>query len=85
MTYSIELLKTAHKQLAKIPRKDRLKIADRIDELAEDPRPIGHKKLAASKDFYRIRAGDYRIIYQIRDDILLVLIVEIGHRREVYR
>lgn len=85
MTYSIELLKAARKQLANIPKKDRRKIADRIDELADNPCPNGCKRLAASRGFYRIRVGDYRVIYHIRDDVLVVLVVEIGHRREVYR
>jgi mRNA interferase RelE/StbE len=53
--------------------------------LAENPRPHGVESLAGEKGLYRIRASDYRIVYQIRDDALLVLIVRIGHRREVYR
>lgn len=53
--------------------------------LAENPRPIGSEKLTGSEDLHRIRVGDYRILYQIQDDALLVLVVKIGHRREVYR
>jgi mRNA interferase RelE/StbE len=54
-------------------------------ELAGQPRPPGCEKLAGPEDFYRIRVGDYRIVYQVRDEVLLVLVVKIGHRREVYR
>jgi mRNA interferase RelE/StbE len=54
-------------------------------ELGSQPRPPGCEKLAGVEDFYRIRVGDYRIVYQIRDEVLLVLVVKIGHRREVYR
>jgi mRNA interferase RelE/StbE len=53
--------------------------------LATDPRPPGCEKLAGVADLFRIRVGDYRIIYHIRDEALLVLVVKIGHRREVYR
>ena len=54
-------------------------------ELASQPRPLGCDKLAGPDYLYRIRVGDYRIVYQIRDEVLLVLVVKIGHRREVYR
>jgi mRNA interferase RelE/StbE len=56
-----------------------------IDSLADSPRPSGCVKLSGSADLYRLRVGDYRIIYQIRDAVLVVLVVEIGHRRDVYR
>ncbi len=53
--------------------------------LAEEPRPDGVKKLAGSDDLYRVRVGDYRIIYQIRDATVLVVIIRVGHRGDVYR
>jgi mRNA interferase RelE/StbE len=53
--------------------------------LAADPRPPGCKKLADSTDFYRIRVSDYRMLYEIRDRAVLVLVIKIGHRRDVYR
>ncbi len=56
-----------------------------IDSLANDPRPVGCVKLTGSHDLFRLRVGDYRIIYQVQDRKLLVLIVDIGNRREVYR
>ena len=53
--------------------------------LASQPRPPGCEKLVGPENFYRIRVGDYRIVYQVRDEVLLVLVLKIGHRREVYR
>jgi len=60
-------------------------LRDAIDALAQEARPAGCVKLAGSPDLYRIRVGDYRIVYQIKDNELLVLVLSIGHRREVYR
>ena len=56
-----------------------------MDALAANPRPKGVKKLSGPDDLYRIRVGDYRIVYQIHDDRLIVLVVRIGHRKDVYR
>jgi mRNA interferase RelE/StbE len=53
--------------------------------LSADPRPTGCKKLAGSPDYYRIRVSDYRVLYEVRDRDVLVLVIKIGHRREVYR
>ena len=57
----------------------------KIDELAENPRPAGLKKLKGPAGFLRIRVGDYRVIYCVHDDVLIVLVVRIAHRREAYR
>jgi mRNA interferase RelE/StbE len=62
----------------------RKRVAARIDALCEEPRPSGCKKLAGS-DYWRIRIGDYRVLYSIEDAKLTVLVVRVGHRREVYR
>jgi mRNA interferase RelE/StbE len=72
------------KHLAGLPRHAQEAIRDRVDSLADNPRPPSCKHLKGA-DLYRVRAGDYRVIYQIQDNILLVLVVKIGHRREVYR
>ena len=61
------------------------RIGKKIDSLAENPRPPGVEKLSGREDSYRVRVGDYRIIYRIHDKVLLIVIVEVGHRREVYR
>lgn len=79
--YRIELKPTAAAELARIAEKDRRRIA----ALAEDPRPRRCTKLEGEEDLYRVRAGDYRILYAIRDELLLVLVVRVGHRRDVYR
>ncbi len=83
---SIQIKRSAAKELGSIgSKKDRQRIIARIRALAEDPRPQGAEKLSGSRDRYRIRQGDYRILYEIQDDILIVVVVKIGHRRGVYR
>ncbi len=84
MAYSIELKPSAQKGLLKLPSLTQTRILDAIQSLGENPRPSGVKKLQ-SLDLYRIRVGDYRIVYAIQDDELLVLVATIGHRKEVYR
>lgn len=83
-SYSILLTKSAAKELERVPTKDRQRIATRIGSLAENPRPIGVEKLSGD-DKYRIRQGNYRILYEIIDTDLIVTVVRIGDRREVYR
>jgi mRNA interferase RelE/StbE len=83
-TYRIEFLVSASKQLASIAPVHQRRIAARIDSLAMNPRPPGSEKLQGSNRF-RIRVGDYRVIYQLEDERLVVLVVRIGHRREIYR
>lgn len=85
MNYSIELSRAAHKALKNIPRTDVKKIHNKIEKLKKESFPNGCEKLEGSDDLYRIRSGDYRIIYQVFNKKLLILVVKIGHRREVYR
>jgi mRNA interferase RelE/StbE len=85
MSYNIEIKPSAQKALAKIPQPQRGRIAKRIDRLATEPRPKDSKKLSTEDSLYRVRVGDYRIIYQVEDDVLLVLVVGIGSRGDVYR
>jgi mRNA interferase RelE/StbE len=84
-TYQVRLLVTARRQLLRVPTRIRSRIGDAIRALAADPRPPGCKKLAASADYFRIRVGDYRVLYEFRDRDVLVLVIKIGHRRDVYR
>lgn len=84
MSYSIEILRVAQKQLAKIDRASQQRIIDGIRGLADDPRPSGCKKLSG-RPAWRIRIGPYRVIYEVHDDRLLVLVVTIGDRKDVYR
>ena len=83
-SYSIEIKRSAAKELAELPRQDRLRVIARIENLAHDPRPSGSEKLSG-QERYRVRQGDYRILYEIHDHVLLVMVVRIAHRREVYR
>jgi len=83
--YHIELKPSARGSLAKIPQPHRQRIATKIDRLAENPRPRGVEKLAGKTPLYRVRVGDYRVIYEIQDAVLLVLVVRIGGRGDVYR
>ncbi|MEM1394977.1 MAG: type II toxin-antitoxin system RelE/ParE family toxin [Cyanobacteria bacterium P01_H01_bin.150] len=84
MNYQVEFTKGALKQLKKLPKDIKERIDTKIQELAIEPRPNGVKKLQ-DDDLYRIRVGDYRIVYQIDDNVLLVTVVKVKHRREVYR
>lgn len=84
MSYAIEILRVAQKQLAKIDRAQQPRIIDAIRQLAADPRPAGCKKLSG-RPAWRIRIGPSRVIYEIQDARLLVLVVTIGDRKRVYR
>jgi mRNA interferase RelE/StbE len=86
MPYTVEILRRAEKTLrALTDRKLYLRLRNTIDALAVEPRPHGYSKLSGGKDVYRVRIGDQRIVYQVIDDRLLILVVDIGHRREIYR
>ena len=85
MIYKIEFTKGANKQLKKLPSDIKERIDLSIQELAAEPRPNGVKKLANEDSLYRIRVGDYRVIYQILDTILLVTVIKVKHRRDVYK
>ena len=82
--YKIYIKPTAVKELQKIPKRDVNKIIDKIRSLASNPRPPGCEKLSADEK-YRVRQGRYRIVYSIEDDKLVVLIIKLGHRKDVYR
>lgn len=75
----------AVKDLARLPRDVQVCIRDAIDVLQDNPRPPGVKKLEGSTDLYRIPVGDYRVLYRIEDDVLVILIIRIGHRKDIYR
>ena len=84
MTYRIEYAAAAARQIERLPRDVQSRVLGRIEALAHTPRPPGAIRLTGG-DAYRIRVGDYRIIYAVADELLVVLIVKVGHRREVYR
>lgn len=85
MTYQIEISNKAAKQLKKLSTDIRDRINEKILELAENPRPSGVVKLENTENQYRIRVGNYRILYEIQDDVLIVKVVRVGHRKDVYR
>ncbi|MGB2984188.1 MAG: type II toxin-antitoxin system RelE/ParE family toxin [Candidatus Bipolaricaulia bacterium] len=82
--YSLHSRKSVAKDLRAIPKEDVKRMLTRIDSLADEPRPPGCEKLKA-REVYRIRQGRYHILYEIREDILVVIVVKIGHRADVYR
>lgn len=84
MTYTVTILRSAQKQLATVDRQDQTRVIAAIEDLAAHPRPRGSTKLSG-RPAWRIRIGSYRVLYEIHDDRLAVLVVAIGHRREVYR
>jgi mRNA interferase RelE/StbE len=85
MPYRIEVKRSAAKEIRAITRKqDRERVVERIAALAEDPRPPGCTKLSG-REAYRVRQGEYRIVYTVEDDALVVEVVKVGHRRDVYR
>ena len=81
--YEVQIERTAQKQLQKIPAPHFNRIIKAIYGLGANPRPHGSKKLSG-RDGYRIRIGDYRVIYLIEDAVLKVFVIEIGHRKEIY-
>jgi len=82
--YRIEIKNSAAKEIAKLQAPIRDRIIERIRSLALDPRPSGCKKLSG-EDKFRVRQGDYRILYQVFDETVLIVVVKVRHRREVYR
>lgn len=83
--YTVQIKRSALKGLQGLSGQLQAQLRKQIDSLAENPRPSGVKKLARDENLYRVRVGNYRIIYQIQDKALLILVIKIGHRREVYR
>jgi mRNA interferase RelE/StbE len=82
--YEILFKESVYRELKNIPKTDLKKILSKIEGLADDPRPTGSQKLTGL-ELYRIRQGQYRIVYSIQDNELLVHVVKVGHRKDVYR
>lgn len=83
-SYSIVVKRSAERELRALPKPDLRRVTARIRGLAAEPRPVGCEKLSG-QDRYRVRQGDYRIVYAVEDGKRLVEVVKIGHRREIYR
>lgn len=84
-TYRIEFTPAADRDFRGLPQDVQRRLRPKIDSLAGNPRPHGVETLAGERGLHRLRVGDYRLVYQIRDEVLLVVLVRIRHRRDVYR
>ena len=85
MSYEVELTTSAARDLRKLERSIQKRIIKKIEALSENPRPSGCKKLVGSDESYRIRIGDYRVVYEVKDAKLIVLVVRVRHRKEAYQ
>ncbi len=82
--FELVFKESVSKDLKEIPKQDVYRILEKIDALRDEPRPQGSVKLSG-KEYYRVRQGNYRIIYEIQDSQLVVIVIKVRHRREVYR
>lgn len=82
--YNVRIKRSAAKELEAVPPKDRRRLVTKIESLARNPRPAGTEKLSGEEK-YRLRQGDYRVLYEIVDADLIVTVVRVGNRRDVYR
>jgi mRNA interferase RelE/StbE len=85
MAYALQFKPAAFRQLTKLSSDVQKRVAMKIERLRDDPFPAGCKKMAALPDTWRIRTGDYRVVYQVHRGVLLVLVLTVGHRKDVYR
>lgn len=85
MSYEINILSNAERTLRKLPRPLQIRISAEIMKLADDPRPHGYIHLKGTEDGYRIRIGDYRVLYSIDDGIKIIAVFKIAHRKDAYR
>jgi len=85
MSYRVEVAPAAVRQLRKLDRVALRRVQAAIELLAAEPRPSGAKKLVGAHGDWRVRTGDYRIVYEIHDTVLLVLVVAVGHRRDIFQ
>ena len=85
MTYQVQISPAALRQLRKLDPSAKRRIQAAIELLSNEPRPSGAKKLVGGEGEWRVRTGDYRIVYEIHDNVLLVLVLAVGHRRDIYQ
>ena len=83
--YEIEISRTAERQLRRLPREDQVRVARTMPALADSPFPRGARKLSGHDDVFRVRTGRYRILYSVSERALVIAVLKIGHRRDVYR
>lgn len=85
MSYKLEYKNSVKKELRKLNKPDRIAIIGKIELLKDESHPEGSAKLKGSQDLYRFRHGDYRVIYQIQKQVVIITIIRIGHRRDIYK
>ncbi|MGL1933239.1 MAG: type II toxin-antitoxin system RelE/ParE family toxin [Desulfotalea sp.] len=85
MDYSVEFRPAVRKIIKKIPKKDLVKIKSKIDEISSDLPDPATTKMSGNNAFHKVRCGNYRIVYEIHENRVVILVVKIGHRRDVYR
>lgn len=83
--YKVKIVGAAKRQLRRLSKENQRRILDKIEKLSQNPRPYGYKQLQNEENLFRIRVGDFRVIYKIHNEILVVLVLKTAHRREVYR
>ncbi len=83
--FQVKIVGAAKRQLRKLSKENQRRVLEGIEKLSQNPRPRGYKQLHGEENVFRVRVGDYRLIYEIADDVLLVFVLRIAHRREVYR
>jgi len=84
-SYRIEVSATAEEQIRKLERIDQVRVVRAIQALADEPRPAGCRKLAGQDGVFRVRAGVFRVLYSVEDDRLVVIVLKVGNRKDVYR
>ena len=84
-TYRIEVSATAERQIRKLPRSDQVRVLRIIQALAIDSRPAGCRKLSGHEDVFRVRIGRYRVLYAIEDRRLVIIVLKVGDRKDIYR
>ncbi len=84
-TYRIEVSATADRQIRKLPRADQVRVIRVIRALSTDPRPPGCRKLSGYDDVFRVRIGRYRVLYSIEDRRLVIIVLKVGDRKDIYR
>ncbi len=85
MSYRIAVKRSAARALKKIPKPDKKRIVEKIDSLAENLPNPDTTKMKGNNPFHKVRTGNYRIIYEVQEEVLVILIVKIGHRKDIYR
>ncbi|OYD88591.1 type II toxin-antitoxin system mRNA interferase toxin, RelE/StbE family [Nostoc sp. 'Peltigera membranacea cyanobiont' 213] len=85
MSYEVKFSRGAKKQFRKLPIDVQQRIQTKINDLAIEPRPNGVKKLQGDDNSYRVRVGDYRVVYEVDDDVLIITVIKVGHRSGIYK